>query len=295
MQLFFGRDWTNAPNIEVQVAHWPNAVWLPTPNSIQDDVNPVVALWDLWTNPRYGLGLPESRLDRATLAPVGERLNTEDTGFFNADHYAAAPDPPPVQTVFEVQALAYKPDTPETRNPKQYQNPKGRKPYGCLCRRAARKNVGRMDSESVDALDADFSIQLACRPGSFRKPTSGRTFSVRSCVRANRPHEPRSNRTLSVTVAEVCGSAHFQPSEASGWALGIWNLFRVSSFELRASDILHTTRGFTTCQGRAFRPLAPLNLRVFSDGHNPTYATGADIVVDWDQAASRSSAATTEA
>jgi hypothetical protein len=45
-----------------------------------------------------------------------------------------------------------------------------------------------------------------------------------------------------------------------------------------------------TLQGRAFRPLAPLNLRVFGDSYNPTYATGADIVVDWDQAASRSSA-----
>jgi hypothetical protein len=79
-QLFFGRDRTNAPNIEVQVARWPNAVWLPTPNSIEDDVNPVIPLWDLWTNPRYGLGLPESRLDLATLATVGERLNTEGIG-----------------------------------------------------------------------------------------------------------------------------------------------------------------------------------------------------------------------
>jgi hypothetical protein len=41
---------------------------------------------------------------------------------------------------------------------------------------------------------------------------------------------------------------------------------------------------------RAFRPLAPLNLRVFGDGWNPTYAAGTDIVVDWDQSAIRSSA-----
>jgi hypothetical protein len=79
-QLFFGRDRTNAPNIEVQVARWPNAAWLPTPNSIQDDVNPVIPLWDLWTNPRYGLGLPENRLDLSTLATVGVRLNTEGIG-----------------------------------------------------------------------------------------------------------------------------------------------------------------------------------------------------------------------
>jgi hypothetical protein len=53
---------------------------LPTPNSIEDDVNPVIPLWDLWTNPRYGLGLPESRLDMDALAAVGEQLNTEGIG-----------------------------------------------------------------------------------------------------------------------------------------------------------------------------------------------------------------------
>jgi hypothetical protein len=51
--------------------------WSP---EIEDDVNPVIPLWDLWTNPRYGLGLPESRLDLATLAAVGERLNTGGIG-----------------------------------------------------------------------------------------------------------------------------------------------------------------------------------------------------------------------
>jgi hypothetical protein len=79
-QLFFGRDRTNAPNIEVQVTRWPNAAWLPPPNSIEDDVNPVIPLWDLWTNPRYGLGLPENRLDLVSLAAAGEQLNTEGIG-----------------------------------------------------------------------------------------------------------------------------------------------------------------------------------------------------------------------
>ena len=32
---------------------------------------------------------------------------SEDTGFFNANHYAAAADPPQTENVFEVQALAY--------------------------------------------------------------------------------------------------------------------------------------------------------------------------------------------
>lgn len=79
-QLFFGRDRTNAPNIEVLVTRWPNAPWLPTPNSIEDDVNPVIPLWDLWTNPRYGLGMPETRLDLAALAAVGTKLNAEGIG-----------------------------------------------------------------------------------------------------------------------------------------------------------------------------------------------------------------------
>jgi hypothetical protein len=80
VRLFFGRDRTNAPNVEVLVTRWPNAPWLPTPNSIEDDVNPVIPLWELWTNVRYGLGLPESRLDMDALATVGERLNTEGIG-----------------------------------------------------------------------------------------------------------------------------------------------------------------------------------------------------------------------
>jgi len=79
-QLFFGRDRTNAPNIEVLVTRWPNAPWLSTPNSIQDDVNPVIPLWDLWTNPRYGLGMSESRLDMDSLATVGAQLNSEGIG-----------------------------------------------------------------------------------------------------------------------------------------------------------------------------------------------------------------------
>lgn len=79
-QLYFGRDRTNAPNTELLVARWPNAPWLATSNSIEDDVNPVIPLWDLWTNPRYGLGLPENRLDMNDLAAVGEQLNTDGIG-----------------------------------------------------------------------------------------------------------------------------------------------------------------------------------------------------------------------
>jgi hypothetical protein len=40
-------------------------------------------------------------------------------------------------------------------------------------------------------------------------------------------------------------------------------------------------------QLRAYRPLAPLNLRVQGDGHCPTYSTGQDIALTWDQASPR--------
>jgi hypothetical protein len=57
-----------------------------------------------------------------------------------------------------------------------------------------------------------------------------------------------------------------------------------SEFDLALVDPISIT-----LQKRAYRPLAPLNLRVAGDGYNPTYATGADIVADWDKAANRSS------
>jgi hypothetical protein len=40
-------------------------------------------------------------------------------------------------------------------------------------------------------------------------------------------------------------------------------------------------------QLRAYRPLAPLNLRVQGDGHCPTYSTGQDIALTWDQSSPR--------
>lgn len=45
-----------------------------------------------------------------------------------------------------------------------------------------------------------------------------------------------------------------------------------SEFDLAEVDPISIT-----LQKRAFRPLAPLNLRVAGDGYNPTYGTGADI------------------
>ena len=64
-RLFFGENRTNAPQIEVVAARWPRPSWLTTDEALEDDANPVAVLWDLWTHPRYGLGLPEGRLDVA--------------------------------------------------------------------------------------------------------------------------------------------------------------------------------------------------------------------------------------
>ena len=66
--------------------------------------------------------------------------------------------------------------------------------------------------------------------------------------------------------------------------------FKLQPFLLqREFDLALVDPQEITLQKRAYRPLAPLNLRVAGDGYNPTYGTGADIVADWDRAANRSS------
>ncbi|MCL4179860.1 MAG: hypothetical protein KJ072_19205 [Verrucomicrobia bacterium] len=66
--------------------------------------------------------------------------------------------------------------------------------------------------------------------------------------------------------------------------------FKLQPFLLQSEfDLALVNPISITLQKRAYRPLAPLNLRVADDGYNPTYATGADIIADWDRAANRSS------
>jgi len=79
-RLFFGQNRTNAPSIEVVAARWPQPSWLTTDEAIEGDANPVAVLWDLWTNARYGLGLPEDRLNLPQLNAVAEELATEGVG-----------------------------------------------------------------------------------------------------------------------------------------------------------------------------------------------------------------------
>jgi hypothetical protein len=66
--------------------------------------------------------------------------------------------------------------------------------------------------------------------------------------------------------------------------------YKLQPFLLQSEyDVALVTPVSMTLQQRAFRPMAPLNLRVAGDGFNPTYATGSDIVAEWDAAANRSS------
>lgn len=59
--------------------------------------------------------------------------------------------------------------------------------------------------------------------------------------------------------------------------------FKVQPFLLHNDLDLASCPPITeTIHRRAYCPPPPLNLRVFGDGHVPTYTTGQDIVVDWD-------------
>jgi hypothetical protein len=73
---------------------------------------------ELTTGDSFSLTFPQSgvngalcRVERLTLPAPGQAAATvqfrEDTGFFNADHYAAGADDVPAENVFEVQALGY--------------------------------------------------------------------------------------------------------------------------------------------------------------------------------------------
>jgi hypothetical protein len=70
----------HASNIEVVTARWPKPAWFTADEAIQDDANPVAVLWDLWTHPRYGLGLPEISLNVAELYTAAEILASKGRG-----------------------------------------------------------------------------------------------------------------------------------------------------------------------------------------------------------------------
>jgi hypothetical protein len=59
--------------------------------------------------------------------------------------------------------------------------------------------------------------------------------------------------------------------------------FKVQPFLLQSElDLAYCPPIALTVQRRAYCPPPPINLRVFGDGHAPTYTAGQDILVDWD-------------
>ena len=76
----FGRDRTNAPNIEFVLSKYPAPTWMTAAASIGADANPVAVLADWLQNQRFGLGLPDTRLDTALLDSIALLLVTEQLG-----------------------------------------------------------------------------------------------------------------------------------------------------------------------------------------------------------------------
>jgi hypothetical protein len=79
-QLFFGMNKTNAPNTEVELARYPQPGWMTVSSDLQGDCNLVAIVWEFWINKRFGLGLPESRLNTTQLNSLAVTLNTEQIG-----------------------------------------------------------------------------------------------------------------------------------------------------------------------------------------------------------------------
>lgn len=72
-QLFFGRDRTTIPNVEINAARWPVIPWLGE-SRVQDDVNPLHVAVELANHPRIGLGLRVSDWDMPRMRALAEEL-----------------------------------------------------------------------------------------------------------------------------------------------------------------------------------------------------------------------------
>lgn len=79
-QLYLGEGRTAFPNVEVVVTRWPQPSWMTAAANVQGDCNPVAVLWDVLTNPMFGYGLSESRLDTTELDETANTLANECLG-----------------------------------------------------------------------------------------------------------------------------------------------------------------------------------------------------------------------
>lgn len=79
--ILFGRDRTNAPNIQLELVRLPRPTWLAAGYvDVSNDANPAAVLAEWWTDARYGMGRPESTLDTARLAAAAATLHGEGIG-----------------------------------------------------------------------------------------------------------------------------------------------------------------------------------------------------------------------
>lgn len=80
------------------------------------------------------------------------------------------------------------------------------------------------------------------------------------------------NRLRDAAVFQYLARPNFK---LQPWALG------------QRLDLADATPVEATITNRAAKPLAPLNLRCFEDGHSPTYTTGEDLELAWDVASEK--------
>lgn len=79
-QILLGPDRTTVPNIQVEVGRVGRPSWFPVGFWINHDVNPIIPLWEWWTDHRYGLGRSEDELDLDSLSDAASQLASEDLG-----------------------------------------------------------------------------------------------------------------------------------------------------------------------------------------------------------------------
>lgn len=77
---FLGMNRTQVQGIELKLQRTPAVPWISASQNLTEDANPVAVFGEVWSSPRFGLGLTADRLDTAALNAAAVRLATEDIG-----------------------------------------------------------------------------------------------------------------------------------------------------------------------------------------------------------------------
>lgn len=78
--IFLGADVTTVPNITIAANRCPTPSWLTTGYVDGVDANPMVVLWEWWTDHRFGMGISEDQLDIPRLTATALTLKSEGIG-----------------------------------------------------------------------------------------------------------------------------------------------------------------------------------------------------------------------